>query len=935
VDPAVVEYSLLHEPDECADIFRTVLEAQAAGQDIAGARVVLVVDQFEELFTLCEDVAERDAFIELLELLTSGAEPACLAVLGLRADFYGQCAAFPQLRDALEREQVFVGPMSATELLAAIERPALAVGMELEAGLTELLLRDIGAGKDGDGGSAGGAYEAGRLPLIAHALQATWEQRVGRVLTVAGYTDTGGIGYAIANTAERTYADLSDTTQQAARSLFLRLVKLGDETQDTCRSISRTDLLSRSPAGPNAEAARQAFTAARLLTVSKDRIQISHEALLRAWPRLQQWINSDRVGNLVGQQLEDDATAWERSGHDSSALLRGSRLGTALSWVRDRPDDSGVSPVVDSFLRESRRQQSRAVHLQRAAVAVLAVVALVAAGTAWFAVRQRTAAEASSREASLSQVIAEAGQVASTDSSVAADLNVLAYRMKPSNAIYTKLISAENTPLASVLPVSSGIPDSIAYSPSGDLLAAATGTSVQLWNVSSSPLPRPLGSPLPVRSGTADSIAFSPVGNILAVATSTDVELWNLSTPSLPALISTLQTSSAGPVNSVAFSPDGRTLAVGASSLQLWNVASPAHPRVSATIAPLGYYSGHLSPFLSVAFSPNGRVLAAGAADAAAFLWGVTDPAKPVTFGWVRNDTYNVTSVAFSPDSDLLATGSADHTANVYDITGVTSTSAWPPTYPALTGHTAAILAVAMSPDGNTLATASADRTIRLWHLPRTVLIAHSGYVDGLALSPSRGILASGGYDDTMRLWNVANPAAPTDLSGPVAASGVVDAISFRPDGRLLAAAEHNIVQLWQVSDPRHPIPVGKPIPGFGPNVPALYVTSVAFSPDGHTLASGSQDYTIRLWDVSNPGRAQEIGGPLTGDTGGINALVFGAGGHVLIAGDGSYAVRIWNLDAATAIQRICAATVNVLTPAQWRQDVPELPYNPPCGASR
>lgn len=153
----------------------------------------------------------------------------------------------------------------------------------------------------------------------------------------------------------------------------------------------------------------------------------------------------------------------------------------------------------------------------------------------------------------------------------------------------------------------------------------------------------------------------------------------------------------------------------------------------------------------------------------------------------------------------------------------------------------------------------------------------------------------------------------------------------FSPNGQTLASGNAaGTVQLWDVENPARASMLGQPLTGQ-----TSLIYGLAFSPDGQTLASGSLDGTIRLWNVGNPGRAQEIGGPLTGETNGINVLVFGSGGHVLISGDGSYTVRIWNLDPATAIKQICADTANVLTPAQWHQDVPELPYNPPCGTTK
>jgi hypothetical protein len=305
------------------------------------ARIVIVVDQLEELFTLDSAESERREFIGWLwQLSRSDADGGPLAVVacGLRADFYGECASYPQLREALTASQVFVGPMSQFELRQAIRFPAQVAGLEIEDGLVELLLRDLGGEASGDasgdldsGDSSGlGArdYDAGRLPFLAHALQATWQQRAGHVLTVAGYEATGGIPHAIATTAERCFKRLDPAARDEARAVFLRLIRISDNGEDARRPLSRQDLVQASANPDGVRSVLDAYTDARLLTQSQQTVQITHEALIRAWPRLRHWINEDRAGNLIRQELEDSAAAWTQRNRSADALHR------ARSWTR-------------------------------------------------------------------------------------------------------------------------------------------------------------------------------------------------------------------------------------------------------------------------------------------------------------------------------------------------------------------------------------------------------------------------------------------------------------------------------------------------------------------------------------------------------------------------------------------------------------------------
>jgi len=1041
--------------DQCRD--RLLTEGiGAVGEWLAdhtesAKRLLITVDQTEQLATV---TPSQDAG-EFLTVIGGGLgeDSPVTVVMTVRSDRFDEIQRLPVVGPMIHESSV-IAPMGRSQLAAVIEGPAGRADLTFAPGLVARLIDDAVRGSSEE------AVDA--LPFLAFTLREMYdlaEQEDRHTFTDADYERVGRIEGAIIRRTEAAESLLPADSGPVLERLLPRFVTLSEDRRPAGRPVPRDRLTTAE------QAIVEKLEDQRLLTGTGDTVRLAHEQLITAWPRLAQTVADRRDDLLLQARIERQANDWK---HGHGELLGRDAATIASSWLAERAEPGTERSAIGDYIRASRRALRR--RRARLVGALSAVVALAVAASVFAVVasQQRSNAEASSREAIFNQVTAEAGQVSSTDPSLAAELDVLAYQMKPTLTTDTQLISDENTPLSTTLTARPGAVSSVAFSPSGGILAAATGSEVQLWGVSGPSHPRLLGTPLAGPAGRVSSVAFSPAGSILAEGTGAGTQLWDVSHPSRPRLLGTRLAGLAGGVSSVAFSPSGSILASATGSeVQLWGVSDPSHPRLlGIPLGPLPLQDGHASPILSVAFSPDGSTIAAGAGDNNVHLWRVANPSKPVNLGWLHNDTDSVTSVSFSPNGDFLATGSADDTATLWNITnpayGVLA-------YPTLTGHTGAILAIAMSPDGHTLATASADHTIRLWNLPRTVLAGHSNYVDTLAISRARGVLASGSPDHTFRLWDVANPADPTPLTGAIPGPAQYDALSFSPDGLILAAAtSSDVVQLWQTADPRHPTLLGTPLAGFsayvatvafspdgrtlaagsfdgtirlwnvanpahpiplgpalrGPvsglhsvafspdgrtlavggfdgtirlwnvtnpahpiplgrplegNAGSVYsvvfspdgrtlasgngngtvqlwnmsnparasalgppltghtdvVYSLAFSPDGRTLATASFDETIRLWNVADPASPQAIGGPLTGDPNYINAVVFGSSDNMLVGADGDYTIRIWNLNAAAAIQHICATTTNVLTPAQWQKYVPELPYDPPCGASQ
>jgi WD40 repeat protein len=890
-------------------------------------RVLVVVDQLEEAFTLCSDEGERSAFFGNLMYAASIPGGRTVVVVAMRADFYGRLAEHPELRSLVGSQQVLLGPLDARGLRRAIEQPAKRAGLELEPGLTRRILTDV-------------ADRPGTLPLMEHLLLEVWQRRRGRTLTLEAYAASGGVEGALARRANAIYGAMTPERQAVARRVLLRLTQPGEGTEDTRRRATRAELVTRPGEEEEVDAAVGALAEARLLTTSTDEatgqpvVDVTHEALIRGWPELRGWINDDREQLRLHRRLSDAAVEWDAGGRDDGQLYRGAPL--AL-W--DGRDESDLNELEREFLRASRDRVERDRRTRRrrtritigalagglAIVAVLGILALISRQDA---TDQRDLAQSR-------QLATESQTQLPTDPELAELLAAEAYHADSSPEAEAALRQAvHDSKLRGTLTLGDALPVAVIPSGDGKAVVATEAGELLLWDPRSDPRgasPESLGK----YSGGITAVARTNDGYVTSGNDGAAVAWASSPGGAAPKVVAKAE----GSVERMHLSPDGGSvLASGDAGVFLHDLATgrtrtvangPSYDAEFDSV-PGGFITNgadgrvlRWSPGASegepidipgsaqnLTASPDGRLLAVGTAEGLVMLRLGQEP--EVVFSAPFDGGVN--GVAFGPGGRVAVAG-GDASVRVLDASGAVLSR--------MTGHKGPVGAVSfLGRDG----VVSAETDVREWawadgREPRLAVESVPDSTGGVAFLPGGQISVVGG-DGSVRAWTppapTARPLLPADPGGAISAA-------VSGDGRLIATAGADgtlvvrelggrRVGTWGLGN----IPIqlawstdGSAVAGalLGGKVVAADMSqvgevrtlgshaedaiAVAARSSDDVFASGGRDGTIRIWDGTPGGR-------LVADLDAqINALAFSPDGRRLAAAAGDETVRVYDLTGA------------------------------------
>jgi WD40 repeat protein/energy-coupling factor transporter ATP-binding protein EcfA2 len=907
----------------------------------SGTRVLLVADQFEELFTLADDRETHKRYIDAL-LAAAQLEPslAVHVVLTLGADFFSHCLEHPVLSQQLAANLVTVQRMSPDQLRRAIESRLALAGARAEAGLLDSILTDAGE-------------EPGNLALLEHALGRLWEEHGGPgcTLTSDAYTAIGRLRGALGRHADRVYEGFSKQGHgPLTQRIFLELVQLGEGAQDTRRRVPKQTLLQLDRP-EKVEAILASLASTRLISTEgrgvaspeESFVEVSHEALIREWPQLRSWLKEQREDLSLERRLVERADEWRSLGKDPGALLQGALLAQAEEWFGKHPD---ARTLVSEFVQASRRARDEAAQEQRerqerelaseqelrreaerreqaekaaaaqaqrsarrtrlfsaALVAVLAIAIVMAL----LARRQQLRAE------SMALAVQAESLVSQGKREEALDLAIRAFGRAKTAEAHTAISHAFPQPVARLEGHSGHVLHAV-FSPDGRwIVTASSDKTARVWNAATGELLAKLEG----HSGEVKHAEFSPDGQrIVTVSTDETARVWNAATGKLVAKLE----GHSRLVTDAAFSPDGQWIVTASTdeTARVWN---------AATGQPVLKLGGHSGAVGHAAFSPDGQRVVTVSWDETARVWSATSGELVAK---LEGHSGPVGPAVFSPDSQRIVTGSTDETARVWNAaTGELLAK--------LEGHSGEVKHAEFSPDGQRIVTVSTDETARVWNAASGQLVAklqgHSGQVGHAVFSPDGQWIVTASADETARVWNAASGRLVAKLQGY---SGQVWHAAFSPDGQRIITAHADATALvWSAAGGQlvaklegHSGPVVRA--AFSPDSQRIVtvgmmdstahvwnaatgklvakleghsrsVTEAAFSPDGQRIVTGSADKTARVWNAASG----QLVAKIEGHSGAVGHAAFSPDGRRILTASSDKTARVWNAAAGQLVAKL------------------------------